>query len=187
MHGAACVRPAATAACRPRKPPHRTPLLFCEHISGTAGTTGRFVQYMPFIQDLEKLNFARGAAASSAHASASPSPMPTMRYSPASPPPPVGGPSAAPQPQFYGEQFDFRAAGPPAAAAALPPVPQQRPVSPASGLPLNHYLQNLLSPRSRSEFDDFNRFHFSQLRLNRSKDSITPKVRCIGSSGGRGS
>lgn len=49
----------------------------------------------------------------------------------------------------------------------------ERPVSPA---PLNHYLQNALSPRSRSEYDNFNRFHFSQLRHLRDRRAVTPKV-----------
>jgi hypothetical protein len=63
-----------------------------------------------------------------------------------------------------------------------------RPVSP---VPLNHYLQNMISPRSRAEYDEFNRFHFSQLRqLGRmDKREVTPKVRgyeacCLG--GGEG-
>ena len=51
-----------------------------------------------------------------------------------------------------------------------------RPVSP---MPLNHYLQNMISPRSRSEYDEFNRFHFGQLRQARGMDrrQVTPKVR----------
>lgn len=51
-----------------------------------------------------------------------------------------------------------------------------RPMSP---VPLNHYLQNMISPRSRAEYDEFNRFHFSQLRqLGRmDKREVTPKVR----------
>lgn len=50
-----------------------------------------------------------------------------------------------------------------------------RPVSP---VPLNHYLQNLISPRSRAEHDEFNRFHFSQLRQHGRMDKrqVTPKV-----------
>eukprot|EP00882_Tetradesmus_deserticola_P032989 GHRQ01037645.1.p1 GENE.GHRQ01037645.1~~GHRQ01037645.1.p1 ORF type:complete len:181 (+),score=75.96 GHRQ01037645.1:91-633(+) len=44
-------------------------------------------------------------------------------------------------------------------------------------VPLNHYLQNLISPRSRSEYDEFNRFHFSRLKQQgRDKRAITPKV-----------
>lgn len=51
-----------------------------------------------------------------------------------------------------------------------------RPVSP---VPLNHYLQNMISPRSRAEYDEFNRFHFSQLRQQGRLDKreVTPKVR----------
>jgi hypothetical protein len=46
-------------------------------------------------------------------------------------------------------------------------------------VPLNHYLQNLISPRSRSEYDEFNRFHFSRLKQQgRDKRAITPKV-CV--------
>ncbi len=50
-----------------------------------------------------------------------------------------------------------------------------RPVSP---VPLNHYLQNMISPRSRAEYDEFNRFHFSQLRQAGRMDrrQVTPKV-----------
>lgn len=50
-----------------------------------------------------------------------------------------------------------------------------RPVSP---VPLNHYLQNMISPRSRAEHDEFNRFHFSQLRQHGRMDKrqVTPKV-----------
>jgi hypothetical protein len=44
-------------------------------------------------------------------------------------------------------------------------------------VPLNHYLQNMMSPRSRSEYDEFNRFHFSRLKQQgRDKRAITPKV-----------
>eukprot|EP00882_Tetradesmus_deserticola_P027140 GHRQ01030009.1.p1 GENE.GHRQ01030009.1~~GHRQ01030009.1.p1 ORF type:complete len:285 (+),score=150.80 GHRQ01030009.1:121-855(+) len=47
-------------------------------------------------------------------------------------------------------------------------------------VPLNHYLQNLISPRSRSEYDEFNRFHFSRLKQQgRDKRAITPKVSCM--------
>lgn len=55
-----------------------------------------------------------------------------------------------------------------------------RPLSP---VPLNHYLQNMISPRSRAEYDEFNRFHFSKLRqLGRlgNKRTVTPKVRGTG-------
>jgi hypothetical protein len=47
-----------------------------------------------------------------------------------------------------------------------------------SPVPLNHYLQNMISPRSRSEYDEFNRFHFSQLRQagRMDKRKVTPKV-----------
>ena len=56
---------------------------------------------------------------------------------------------------------------------SLWPAGGERPTSP---VPLNHYLQNMISPRSRVEYDDFNRFHFSQLRHARDKRAVTPKV-----------
>lgn len=50
-----------------------------------------------------------------------------------------------------------------------------RPVSPVFQ---NHYMQKLLSPRSRVEYDEFNRFHFGQLAQHgRNKRAVTPKVR----------
>jgi hypothetical protein len=58
-----------------------------------------------------------------------------------------------------------------------------RPVSPVL---LNHYLQNMISPRSRAEYDEFNRFHFSQLRQfgRMDKRQVTPKVGvCVGGGG----
>lgn len=57
----------------------------------------------------------------------------------------------------------------------LPPPPGCRPASP---VPLNHYLQNMISPRSRAEYDQFNRFHFGQQR--RDRRAITPKARAMG-------
>lgn len=47
-----------------------------------------------------------------------------------------------------------------------------------SPVPHNHYLQNMISPRSRAEYDEFNRFHFSQLRHfgRMDKRQVTPKV-----------
>jgi hypothetical protein len=64
--------------------------------------------------------------------------------------------------------FDDEAAGGDAASCVpgLGPEP----------VPLNHYLQNMMSPRSRSEYDEFNRFHFSRLKQGRDKRAITPKV-----------
>lgn len=45
-------------------------------------------------------------------------------------------------------------------------------------VPMNHYLQNMISPRSRSEYDEFNRFHFSRIKQQgRDKRAITPKVK----------
>jgi hypothetical protein len=76
----------------------------------------------------------------------------------------VGGDAPAPYlPSEYQHDLDLgRGAG-------------GRPVSP---VPLNHYLQNMISPRSRSEYDEFNRFHFSQLRQagRMDKRKVTPKV-----------
>lgn len=43
-------------------------------------------------------------------------------------------------------------------------------------VPLNHYLQNMISPRSRTEYDEFNRYHFSRLKQGRDKGQVTPKV-----------
>jgi hypothetical protein len=53
---------------------------------------------------------------------------------------------------------------------------------------MNHYLQNIMiSPRSRAEYDEFNRFHFSQLRQQgRNKRTVTPKVRQLGLQDRRG-
>lgn len=77
----------------------------------------------------------------------------------------------------------------PAAFARRPVVPaapqpslRSRPssamVSESGGImPLNHYLQNMISPRSRSEYDAFNRFHFSrQQQAGRDPRAVTPKV-----------
>jgi hypothetical protein len=67
--------------------------------------------------------------------------------------------------------FDDEAAAAAGDAAACIPGLGPEPV------PLNHYLQNMISPRSRSEYDEFNRFHFSRLKQQgRDKRAITPKV-----------
>jgi hypothetical protein len=67
--------------------------------------------------------------------------------------------------------FDDEAAAAADDAAACTPGLGPEPV------PLNHYLQNMISPRSRSEYDEFNRFHFSRLQQQgRDKRAITPKV-----------
>lgn len=64
------------------------------------------------------------------------------------------------------------------AAAGVPELAGPEP------MPLNHYLQNLISPRSRSEYDEFNRFHFSRLKQQgRDKWAVTPKVRREAQSG----
>jgi hypothetical protein len=48
-----------------------------------------------------------------------------------------------------------------------------------------HYLQNQISPRSRADYDAFNRAHFGRLDRERksgggatAKRAVTPKVRC---------
>ncbi|KAF6262503.1 hypothetical protein COO60DRAFT_1624922 [Scenedesmus sp. NREL 46B-D3] len=102
----------------------------------TYGTTGRFVQHMSFLQDLEEAVLAPEAV----------QPQPLLLYN------------------------DEAAA---VGDAAVPCVQGLGP----EPVPLNHYLQNMISPRSRSEYDEFNRFHFSRLKQQgRDKRAITPKV-----------
>ncbi|KAF8073053.1 hypothetical protein HT031_000714 [Scenedesmus sp. PABB004] len=57
--------------------------------------------------------------------------------------------------------------------------------APGEVVPLNHYLQNMISPRSRAEHDEFNRFHFGKLRA-RDKRAITPKARPAAPGAGAG-
>eukprot|EP00775_Hariotina_reticulata_P010373 gene10373-10531_t len=125
----------------------------------TFGTTGRFVQYMGFLQDLESMALT---GQPSQHA---------MRAPAAAAVTGVGAAKAAiPKLQLPAEQ----------AAGLDPPYyfedDDGRPTSPP--VPMNHYLQNIMiSPRSRAEYDEFNRFHFSQLRQQgRNKRTVTPKV-----------
>lgn len=55
-----------------------------------------------------------------------------------------------------------------------------------------HYVQNQLSPRSRADYDAFNRIHFERLHSARGvrrkqevKRAVTPKVGTGGRSGGQ--
>ncbi|KXZ56412.1 hypothetical protein GPECTOR_1g367 [Gonium pectorale] len=86
------------------------------------------------------------------------------------------------QPQ-YAQQSHF-----PPPPLALPQTPQmvaqawqgpaQQAGSAETGMP-HHYYQNHLSPRSRADYDQFNRVHFEKLEQARGRDykrAVTPKV-----------
>ncbi|GBF98762.1 hypothetical protein Rsub_11168 [Raphidocelis subcapitata] len=161
----------------------------------THGTTGRFVHYLTFVQDLEMALLGRAAPQPSRPASpqplaAQPQPQPQPQpqvavFSAPSPPPQL-----PPSPQGEGQRWGLeglsgddlirreqemplpwgaRPASPPGAGA--PPRP-----STAGAGALNHYLQNNMSPRNRADYDAFNRYHFGRLRQERDRRAVTPKV-----------
>ncbi|GFR41387.1 hypothetical protein Agub_g2070 [Astrephomene gubernaculifera] len=58
------------------------------------------------------------------------------------------------------------------------PTPAWQEQAPEAAVP-HHYFQNQLSPRSRREYDNFNRLHFEKLEQARGRDykrAVTPKV-----------
>eukprot|EP00878_Enallax_costatus_P034903 GHUV01038847.1.p1 GENE.GHUV01038847.1~~GHUV01038847.1.p1 ORF type:complete len:518 (+),score=146.20 GHUV01038847.1:771-2324(+) len=168
-------------------------------VQHTYGTTGRFVQYMSFIADLEDIVMSGGApqvaasaaeaqeaAAAAAYAPVAPSPMPELTFAPQQPPllpqqqpvvprpltPVLGAPAEqAGALPLMGDDADVAAAAPGAGVGTWPPS-----TTGPDPVPLNHYLQNMISPRSRTEYDEFNRYHFSRLKQGRDKRAVTPKV-----------
>lgn len=70
------------------------------------------------------------------------------------------------------DDFDMPVAG----ASVVDVGPRPATTSGPEPVPLNHYLQNMISPRSRVEYDEFNRYHFSRLKQGRDRRAVTPKV-----------
>ncbi|WIA29376.1 hypothetical protein OEZ86_011880 [Tetradesmus obliquus] len=183
----------------------------------TYGTTGRFVQYMSFLQDLEEVVLlgpeaaaasaaagpeAQEAAAAAAYPSAAGSPAGAAAQQQQQQAQPLawlvqqqqGEDEQVPQQQqvepAYGGEAGLRHQLPRRSDQAVPPLLLFDDEAAAAGgdaacvpglgpepVPMNHYLQNMISPRSRSEYDEFNRFHFSRIKQQgRDKRAITPKV-----------